>query len=184
MRTLLRLVLALAGVLGGVALVLYLTQRRLLYFPEREDTEEATRQARGLGLEPWRAANGAFLGWRAPHPSGRAGGRLLVLHGNAGAAIHRVYYRQVFQAPGLPLALDVYLLEYPGYGPRPGSPSEASLVSAAKEAVDLLSGDALGPLLLAGESLGSAVGALAAAERSQRPPAAAISARATRRSLR
>ena len=165
MRSLLRLLLWSAGVLGGLGLLLYAAQRRLLYFPERQDREEAVRQARRLGLDPWLDEKGGFLGWRSAHPGGRADGRLLVLHGNAGMALHRTYLRDAFQAPGLPAALDVFLLEYPGYGPRPGSPSEPALVAAAVEVLDRLGHGESGPLLVAGESLGSAVGALASARR-------------------
>jgi pimeloyl-ACP methyl ester carboxylesterase len=163
-RFLLRLPLLAAGVLGGLALLLYAAQRRLLYFPERQDLARATEEARRQGLEPW-LGGGRFLGWRSAHPSGRAAGRLLVLHGNGGHALHRIYFRDVFQGPAVAVPLDVYLLEYPGYGSRPGAHSERELVAAALEAVDLLGRDASGPLLVLGESLGSAVAAIAAAAR-------------------
>jgi hypothetical protein len=65
-------------------------------------------------------------------------------------------------APGFPL--DVYLVEYPGYGPRPGAPSERALVGAARAAIAAARRDGPGPLLVAGESLGSGVAALAVAE--------------------
>ena len=54
-------------------------------------------------------------------------------------------------------------MEYPGYGPREGSPSEESIVAATVDAIDLLGADL--PVFLVGESLGSAAAALAAAER-------------------
>lgn len=159
MRGALWLLLGLAAVLGGLALLLFLGQRRLLYFPSRQPPELAERAARRLGLEPW-TEGGRLLGWRSPAP-GPPRARVLVLHGNAGSALDRVYVRDVLQAPGLP-ALEVILLEYPGYGPRPGAPSEGALVEAALEAIRLSRRDGA-PLLLWGESLGSAVAALAAA---------------------
>jgi pimeloyl-ACP methyl ester carboxylesterase len=164
-RFVLRLLALGGGIIGGLALLLFAAQRRLLYFPERQDLARATEEARRLGLEPWLGDGGRFLGWRAAHPSGRAAGRLLVLHGNGGHALHRLYFREAFQAPAVGVALDVYLLEYPGYGPRPGAPSEGAFVGAALEAVDLLGREAPGWLLVLGESLGSAVAAIAAAER-------------------
>lgn len=165
MRLLLRFLVLAAGILGGLVLLLFAAQRRLLYFPERQDPARATAEARRHGLEPWLGGGGRFLGWRSAHPSGRAAGRLLVLHGNGGHALHRLYFRDVFQGPAVGVPLDVYLLEYPGYGPRPGAHSERAFVDAALEAVDLLGRDASGPLLLVGESLGSAIAAIAAAAR-------------------
>jgi pimeloyl-ACP methyl ester carboxylesterase len=162
-------VISLLRIAGLVALlvlalvaVAFLAQRRLLYFPTRYERAAATGPARQAGLEPWLDRAGAFVGWRAPHPGGAPVARAIVLHGNAGTALDRTYLRDVLQAPGLP-PLDVHLLEYPGYGPREGSPSEESIVAATVEAIDL-AGAGL-PVLLVGESLGSAAAALAAAER-------------------
>jgi len=160
-------ILRIAAVLLAVAaagLVLaWLGQRRLLYFAERQDREAAERRARSLGLEAWTGAGGELLGWRARHAGGAARGRLVVFHGNAGTALDRGYFVDAFAVavPGLPL--DVYLAEYPGYGPRPGSPTEATLVAAAREAIAAARRDGPGPVLVAGESLGSGVAALAAA---------------------
>lgn len=159
-----RALLTLAAVLAGLLLLLFLAQRKLLYFPDRYALEPAEREGRRLGFEPWRDAGGRFLGWRSPHGSRAAVGRVLVLHGNAGSALDRGYLRDVLQADGVP-PLDLFLLEYPGYGPRDGSPSEPAIVAAAVEAIDLLLADGRGPLLLVGESIGSAAAALAATER-------------------
>jgi hypothetical protein len=159
----LRLALAIAAVGAGLLVLAFLGQRRMLYFPERHDMEAAIREAGRIGLRPW-LAGGRFLGWRSPHPSGRARLRVVVLHGNAGAAVHRAYFRDAFQAPGLAVPADVYLAEYPGYGPRAGAPSERALVDSALEAVREARRDGPGPVVLVGESLGSGVAALAAAE--------------------
>ncbi|HEU4382959.1 MAG TPA: alpha/beta hydrolase [Anaeromyxobacteraceae bacterium] len=160
MRGALLVIGGVAAVLAGLSALLYLGQRRLLYFPTRQEPARAEREARRLGLEPWTEA-GRFLGWRAPAPGAAPRARVLVLHGNAGSALDRVYVRDVLQAPGQP-PLEVILLEYPGYGPRPGAPGEGALVEAALEAVRLARRDGT-PLLLWGESLGSAAAALAAA---------------------
>lgn len=164
MSPLLRTLLVLAAVAAGLLLLAFLGQRRLLYFPSRYPLDEGTRAAALLGLQPWRDAAGRHLGWWAPHPSGQAVARVVVLHGNAGSALDRGYLRDVLQGPGVP-ALDVHLLEYPGYGAREGAPGQAVIVAAVVEAVDLLSAEGPRPVLLAGESLGSAAAALAAAER-------------------
>ncbi|MEY2669637.1 MAG: hypothetical protein RJA59_2275 [Pseudomonadota bacterium] len=159
-------VLRVAGVVAlllvALAAVAWFGQRHLLYFPSRADLDASIRAARPRGLEPWTDGAGAFLGWRAPHPDGEPVARAIVLHGNAGAALDRAYLRDVLQGPGLP-RIEVLLLEYPGYGPRGGSPTEESIVRATVEAIDSV-GTGL-PVLLVGESLGIAAAAMAAAAR-------------------
>jgi hypothetical protein len=151
-----------ALVLAAVVALAYLAQRRLLYFPTRNGLDVSTRLARSVGLEPWLDGAGRFIGWRAPHPDGVPVARAVVLHGNAGTALDRIYLRDVLQGPGLP-RIELFLLEYPGYGPRTGSPSQESIVAATVEAIDLL-GEKV-PVFLVGESLGSAAVVLAAAAR-------------------
>lgn len=149
----------------AVLAAVWFGQRRLLYFPVAEPLPAAIAAARTRGLEPWLDGAGRFLGWRAP-ARGAPAARALVLHGNAGSALDRVYLRDVLQGPrfgGGAGGVEVLLLEYPGYGPRPGAPGEETIVAAAVEAIDLLGGTA--PVLLVGESLGSAVAAQAAAAR-------------------
>jgi pimeloyl-ACP methyl ester carboxylesterase len=153
---------ALAGALVLALALVWLAQRRLLYFPDRLDREAAEARARRLGLEPW-LDGGELLGWRARHPSGAARARLLVLHGNAGSALDRTYFAAAFQSAAPAWPLDVHLVEYPGYGPRDGAPSEAGLVAAARQAIAAARREGDGPLFLAGESLGGAVAVLAAA---------------------
>ena len=153
------LVVLLVALAAAALLLAWLLQRRLLYFPERTGRAEAERRARALGLEPW-SPDGTLLGWRARTPGAR--GKLLVFHGNAGSALDRGYFVSLARAaPGLPL--DLHLVEYPGYGPRPGDASEPALLAAAREAIAAARREGDGPLLVAGESLGSAVAALAAA---------------------
>jgi hypothetical protein len=159
--------LRVAGLVGllviAVVVLAFLAQRRLLYFPTRYDVATVAGSARRLGLEPWTDRAGDFIGWRAASPPGGPPvARAIVLHGNAGTALDRTYYRDVLQGPGLP-PVEVLLLEYPCYGPRAGSPTQESIVAAAVDAVDLL-GDAV-PVFIVGESLGSAAAALAAAAR-------------------
>jgi len=134
-------------------------QDRMLYFPARAQLTEMV----GSDLRPWpdeRAFRG-LIATPAGDPGGPSAGKgtALVFHGNAGHAAHRSYYAQALTA----LGLRVILAEYPGYGPRPGEPGEATLVSDAEETIALahrLQGE---PLIVIGESLGAAVAAAAAA---------------------
>ncbi len=152
--------LGILTVLIGLTVMLYLLQRQFIYFPTKQDLHQAELEATQRGLEPW-LHEGQFIGWQAPYPDGNATGSVLVLHGNAGSAIHRTYFRDLFQRSTPYARFDVYLLEYPGFGPRPGSPSEASLLHAAAEAITQLQQDPHKPILLVGESLGTVVAAIA-----------------------
>jgi pimeloyl-ACP methyl ester carboxylesterase len=161
MSRLVRALLFLAAAVAAVLALAWLLQRRLLYFPDRSDRASAEARARRLGLEPWTSAGGELLGWRLRSRGAR--GRLVVFHGNAGSALDRTYVAAALAQASPALPLDVYLAEYPGYGPRPGEPSEPALLAAAREALAEARREGTGPLLVAGESLGSAVAALAAA---------------------
>lgn len=152
MRLLLRI-----GVLGlmvyaGLVLLVALFQRRLLYLPSRISTADLASLAQAGNFQPWTNAVGQRVGWWRPVPSGRSQGCVLVTHGNAGSAVGRDYLANPIQEA---LALDVYLLEYPGYEDRPGEPTQESLLAAAREAAGLLAGRT--NLFLVGESLGTGV---------------------------
>lgn len=126
MRILIRIFLASALALCGMCALALVFQRHLLCFPDRSTEPEALEKASRLGLEAWHAADGSLLGWRAEaHGAVRA--RALVLHGNAGSALDRAAYAAALRPRGISVAL----LEYPGYGPRAGSPSEDTLAATA-----------------------------------------------------
>ncbi len=142
------------GLCGGI----YLFQRRLQYFPEVGTPEGSRARAAAAGLVPWPEGSAPLWGWRR-ESAGQAPFRVLVLPGNAGNALDRIYFVRLVEA----LGGEAVLMEYPGYGCRPGSPGQAELVAAALAAVDRLAGE--GPLFLLGESLGSGVAVQAAAAR-------------------
>jgi uncharacterized protein len=146
-----RVLLGLVALYLGLCALVFLVQRRLLYFPRRETEQAALERAARLGLAPWRDRHGILLGWRGTS-SGRVA-RMLVLHGNAGSALDRALYAGALGKQGV----EVTILEYPGYGPRVGSPSIGSLTGAALEAVRELSLEGKEPVWLLGESLGSGV---------------------------
>ena len=156
MRALLGALVVLTTLAVAVLVAAFALQRRLLYFPDRTSPERALAHAERLGLAPWHGAGGVLRGWRAPAGS-EPRARALVLHGNAGSALDRTYY----VAALAPLGVEVTLLEYPGYGARPGNPTLETLTAAALDAVDALEHEG-GPVWLVGESLGSGVAARAA----------------------
>lgn len=130
-------------------------QRRLLYFPTVLPREQVDQMAAEAGLERWTNSSGQFIGLKRPSPKLPAAGSILILYGNGSTAVGAGghYANDLQNATGF----DVFILEYPGYEDRPGSPSQASLFDAADEAFELLPTNR--PIYLVGESLGSGVAA-------------------------
>jgi pimeloyl-ACP methyl ester carboxylesterase len=129
-------------------------QRQLIYFPEVATEQSLAQTADRVGLLDWRDDKGQLIGWRT-RSSGSESRRVVVFHGNAGHALYRQYFAAGFLA--LASGWQVYLFEYPGYGARPGSPSESGIKAAATDAVKGLLTQDPSPLYLLGESLGSGV---------------------------
>jgi pimeloyl-ACP methyl ester carboxylesterase len=134
-------------------------QRRLLFFPTREAESTMLNNATMLGLEPWRDAGGAIIGWKAVtrRDAVRPANRLLVFHGNAGHAQHRDDYLHAFEDLDGGGKWEVWLFEYPGYGARGGSPSREAFRQAGRAAITQLRALDSRPLFLLGESLGGGV---------------------------
>ena len=136
-----------------LALAVMIFQRRLIYFPTKLTPELAASRAAEEGFLPWRNAAGRIIGWHLP-ASASPGGVVLIVHGNAGCAIDRGYLAKPIHAAA---PVDVFVLEYPGYGARDGSPSLKSLLAAADEAFYLLPKG--NPIYIVSESLGAGVAA-------------------------
>jgi pimeloyl-ACP methyl ester carboxylesterase len=156
-------------VLGYAALCvfIFMIQRQLLYHPPAKPDGEQRALAAGAGLEPWRDATGARIGWKRERPGGAADQRWLVLHGNAGLAVHRAYWADALERVSPGRTLSIHVLEYPGYGDRAGSPTQQAITAAALAGLDHLSADGQRTHLL-GESLGCAVAAQIAVARPER----------------
>jgi pimeloyl-ACP methyl ester carboxylesterase len=144
------LVLAMVYLLALTAV--WFGQRHLLYFPTRVSLASATAAAARSGFAPWQSATGEVIGWKYLGPTNTIRPRILITHGNAGSATDRIW---LAEALSLPTSFDVYILEYPGYGIRAGTPTQETLFAAADEA--LASFSSQGPVHLLGESLGTGV---------------------------
>src|SRR3982750_1219154 len=109
--------------------------RKLLYFPTCLPLEQEIPMAARYGFEPWRNDAGDVIGWKHESKTNALLPRVLITHGNGGCAVWRVNYLDNLRTfwPA-----DVYILEYPGYGARAGSPTQTSFFNAADEAMRLL----------------------------------------------
>lgn len=137
-------------------------QNRILYQPQRGSEAEFVAAAGRRNIQPWRDAQGRLIGWQRPNP--RATNRLVVFHGNAGCALDRDYYMAAFGALGGGAEWEVRILEYPGYGSRPGALGRTACIGAGRGALqELLAADSR-PLFLLGESIGSGTACALAAE--------------------
>jgi len=143
--------------LGGVfylliCLYMALWQRSFLFYPTVIPPEQVSNMAHEAGLDRWTNAAGQPIGFKRLSPVQPSQGCVLIAYGNGSSAVSSAHYADDIQKVA---ALDVYILEYPGYEDRPGTPSQASLFQAAREGFDLLPTN--GPIYLVGESLGSGV---------------------------
>lgn len=142
-------------VIGSIVLGLVaIFQRRLLYFPTHYDTKEITAR---LGLTRWEI-EGDYTGYaRVLKEAPRI---WFFVHGNGGQAGNRDYVLERIGPRD-----SVYILEYPGYGERGGSPSKSSLDAGASKAYRwLVQKYGVDHLVVLGESLGSGPVSLLAKE--------------------
>jgi pimeloyl-ACP methyl ester carboxylesterase len=138
--------------LAGIGCAVF--QRKLIYFPHRFTSGQVDELAKAANLERWKNSSGESIGMKRLSPKQPADGQVLVAYGNGDCATWCARYADVIQSVA---AFDVFILEYPGYEDRPGSPSQKSIFRAADEAFQLLATNA--PVYLVGESLGSGVAA-------------------------
>jgi fermentation-respiration switch protein FrsA (DUF1100 family) len=156
-------ILALVAVVM-VALV-WAFQRRLIYLPGGLPTATAAEVLAGASPVELHTDDGLTLrAWHTPATGPARHATVLVLPGNAGSRGDRVPLARAVAARGF----DVVLLDYRGYGGNPGSPTEEGLAADARAAHRYLVDDRgvdPGRVLLWGESLGAAVAARLARER-------------------
>lgn len=155
MRVVLGLLIAAMIAAIIVVILIVLLQRRLLYFPDPVPPSLVQLDAAGLSRWPGQEAARGYIGVANAMA---ARGTVLVFHGNAGAAWQRAYYVEALE----PLGYRVVLAEYPGYGGRAGTPSEAALVADGIASVEQVYQRYGEPIILWGESLGSGVAAAVA----------------------
>jgi len=153
----------LAAAYGGLALLVYIFQSRLVFYPGIEREIVATPSQIGLPYEDLhlQTSDGISLhGWYIPAPQPR--GTVLFLHGNAGNISHRLDSIEMFHR----LGYSTLIFDYRGYGNSGGKPTEQGTYRDAETAWRYLTEQRNIPscrIVLFGESLGGAVAAWLAA---------------------
>jgi len=140
---------ALIGYLS-LCFIIFIFQRKLLYFPSQMQFSEES--VGWEGLRHWPSYEN-FRGFINRDEMIDARGTVIVFHGNAGTAFHRSFYASALSKQNM----HIILAEYPGYGGRVGQPSEKVLVEDALETIELAYQAFGEPLYLWGESLGCGV---------------------------
>ena len=162
-RRLVRIAASAAGVAAALYLAavgyLYLFQRDYVFKPGRELRTPAERGLEGVEVVAIQANDGTVLsGWYAAAAPGQP--TLLYFHGNAGTVSGRSErFKQVIDS-----GFGLLAMSYRGYAGSEGSPSEAALFSDALEIFDWLA-ERTDPIVVYGESLGTAVACHVAAGR-------------------
>ncbi|TVQ13345.1 MAG: alpha/beta hydrolase [Balneolaceae bacterium] len=173
MKSAIWLILFLGGIYLAMGAFLYIFQGKLLFYPTR--TLVYYPDAAGLDYEDvyLQTGDGERLhGWYVPHENRR--GTLLFFHGNAGNISGRIESIRQFNQ----LGLDVFIIDYRGYGKSTGRPNEKGLYTDALTAYDYLTlerGIPPDSLIIFGRSLGGSVAAYLASEK----PAAALALEST-----
>ena len=137
---------------GAGYLALHTMAARAVYYPMRYPEGWWEQQAEAGAEDVWlRAADGVKLhAWWVAAPGARRA--TVFFHGNAGNVSHRgAHLREIAAAGSSVLAVD-----YRGYGRSEGKPSEKGLYADGDAAYDWLATKDL-PIVIQGESLGSAV---------------------------
>ena len=144
----------------GICLFMFFSQRQLMYYPDREPLD-AARAGAGWQTVSTQTSDGLQLTHlHRPAQAGRP--TLLLFHGNAGHAGHRVGKLDFLTASGV----GIFLSEYRGFGGNPGAPTEEGLFADARSTLAWLAGEGVAgrDLILYGESLGSGVATAMASE--------------------
>ena len=133
-------------------LVIFVFQRKIIYFPQVISIDQQKTLAASLQLKLW-PTDDNFLGLISDRDLPQSKGTIIVFHGNAGLANNRAHYIDALENSGY----RVVLAEYPGYGAKNGKPSEQALLADASKTVSKAIEDFGLPLFLWGESLGTGV---------------------------
>ena len=162
MSTLAKILAGVVGVYLLVALVMYMGQRRLMYFPDTARTLPAEAGLPNVTERVLNTPDGArIVVWYGKAKPGQP--TLLYFHGNGGGLAERAERFRRFMGQGW----GVYMMAYRGYAGSSGYPTEANNIADARLAYAALlqEGVPADSIILYGESLGTNLATRVAAER-------------------
>ena len=172
MRSLMTLLLSLAGIYVLLSAALYLMQNKMVFLANMPGRAlDATPGDIGLEYEDVAITTGNGVrihGWYVPEDQSAT--TVLFFHGNAGNISHRLDSIAIFNE----LGLSVLIIDYQGYGQSGGKPSEQATYLDAGAAWDYLvtdRGTSPDDIVIFGRSLGGAIASHLAARTT---PAAVI----------
>jgi uncharacterized protein len=148
----------------AVLTLVWVTQRRLIYFPIADLPPLGVAGAGGGETVTFETSDGLRLGawfFAGAGPPPRL--TVLVFHGNAGNRVHRLPLADALRKHGV----QVLLTDYRGYAGNPGSPTEEGLAIDARAALSYLQRRAdvdRSRIVYFGESLGTGVAVRLATE--------------------
>jgi uncharacterized protein len=152
-----RVILIVIAVVAVLVALIWVFQRRLIYFPDATPVPPASQLLPGAEDVILTTSDGLELGaWYVPSSAGDRAVTVLVANGNGGNRASRAPLAAELAAVGF----HVLLFDYRGYGGNPGSPSSAGLFRDAVAARDYLvreRGATPARMLYFGESLGAGV---------------------------
>lgn len=158
---LLRIATYVVGPYLATVTLMFLMQRRLIYFPNLNTPSDEALAQESLRFWPHRGNYRALVSVEPPR---EPTGTVIVFHGNNSLAAQRGFYTRALER----LGYRVVLAEYPVYGGRNGRLSETEFVTDARQTVRLVQEEFGGPLFVIGESLGTGVATAVAADPSLR----------------
>lgn len=172
MPGILKLVIIIIGAYVALCIYVYYIQSSLIYYPDMPGRNlVATPENIGLAyqdVEIITTDNIKLHGWFIPHD--KVKNTVLFFHGNAGNISHRLESIEIFHR----LGLNVFIIDYRGYGQSEGKTTEQGTYQDAEAAWKYLH-DAQGisgqQIIIFGRSLGASIAAWLA---SKHTPAALI----------
>lgn len=157
-KTLADITASIGSVYLMTVLVLWVFQEHFIYHPTNRVVQQAEIDMESRYVDPWMSPDGEMIGIKKIIVNPKM--NYLVFHGNSGEALDRTYIANLLTQGSA--AGNVYIMDYPGYGRRSGSPGKKAIFAAVESAVAQLKQENSLPIIVVGESVGSGAATYAA----------------------